>query len=117
MTKAVLVRFGSIDYEDPSEALTLLWQTTIVVVYQESFEKLFHRVDDLSKSFLIGCFIAGLRDEIQLEVKIKHSTILVETIGLSRLIKENNQLQQKITPSFPNSDDFSNHQGDIQTYH
>ncbi|RVW85308.1 hypothetical protein CK203_045592 [Vitis vinifera] len=50
-TKAVQLRFGPTDYEDPSEALTRLKQTTTVVAYQEAFEKLSHRVDGLPEKF------------------------------------------------------------------
>ncbi|KAL3623295.1 hypothetical protein CASFOL_032111 [Castilleja foliolosa] len=70
-TKSVLLRFGPTDYENPSEALSSLKQTTTVAAYQEAFERLSHQVDGLPKPFLIGCFIVGLRDDIRLDVKIK----------------------------------------------
>nr|GEZ82096.1 hypothetical protein [Tanacetum cinerariifolium] len=38
-TKALLVRFRPTDYEDPSEALHRLKQSTKVVIYQETFER------------------------------------------------------------------------------
>ncbi|WJZ94681.1 hypothetical protein VitviT2T_013519 [Vitis vinifera] len=94
-TKAVQLRFGPTDYEDPSEALTRLKQTTSVAAYQEAFEKLSHRVDDLPENFLIGCFIAGLRDKIRIDVKIKQPRTLADTIGVARLIEERDQLQRK----------------------
>ncbi|KAL5554076.1 hypothetical protein UlMin_041477 [Ulmus minor] len=75
-TKAIQLRFGPTDYEDPSEALTL---------------------DGLPENFLIGCFIAGLRDEIRIDVKIKQPRTLADTIGVARLIEERNQLQRKPT--------------------
>ncbi|KAK0603548.1 hypothetical protein LWI29_006160 [Acer saccharum] len=104
-TKAVLHRFGPTDYEDPlevnqctksvhlSEALTRLKQTSTVAAYQEAFEKLSHQVDGLPKNFLIGCFIAGLHDEIRFDVKINQPKTLAETIGVARLIEERNQIQ------------------------
>jgi hypothetical protein len=42
-----------------------------VNAYQEAFEKLSHKVDDLPENFLVGCFIAGLKDEIRLDVRVK----------------------------------------------
>lgn len=96
-TKAVHLRFGPTDYEDPSEALTRLKQTSSVAAYQEAFERLSHRVDGLPKNFLIGCFVAGLRDDIRLDVKIKQPRTLSDTIGVARLIEERNQLQRKPT--------------------
>jgi hypothetical protein len=69
--KALLHRFGPTDYEDSSEALSRLKQTTTVNAYQEAFEKLSHKVDDLPETFLVGCFIVGLKDEIRLDVRVK----------------------------------------------
>lgn len=53
-------------------------------------------MDGLLEIFLVGNFIACLRDEIQLEVKIKQPNSLAEAIGEARLIKEKNQLHQQI---------------------
>ncbi|KAL5810054.1 hypothetical protein ACOSQ4_026622 [Xanthoceras sorbifolium] len=80
------------DFENPSEVLTRFKQTTTVTAYQETFEKLSHRVDGLPEKILVGCFIAGLKDEIRLDVKIKQPSTLVDTIGVARLIEERNQL-------------------------
>ncbi|KAJ7015042.1 hypothetical protein NC653_004358 [Populus alba x Populus x berolinensis] len=96
-TKTILRRFGPTNFEDPSKALSRLRQTTTIAAYQEEFEKLSHQVDGLPETFLIGCFIAGLRDDIRLDVKIKHPTILFDTIGVVRLIEERNQLQKRVT--------------------
>ncbi|KAL5744237.1 hypothetical protein ACOSQ2_027353 [Xanthoceras sorbifolium] len=54
---------------------------TTVQSYQEAFEKLSHRVDNLPENFLIGCFIAGLRDDIRLDVKVKQPQTRANTIG------------------------------------
>ncbi|KAL5831742.1 hypothetical protein ACOSQ4_017096 [Xanthoceras sorbifolium] len=99
-TKALLLRFGPTDYEDPSEALTRLKQTSTVSAYQEMFEELSHRVDGLPKNFLVGCFIAGLRDEIRLDVKIKQPRSLTDAIGVARLIEERNGLLRKGSSNF-----------------
>ena len=93
--QALLQRFGPTDYENPSESLTRLKQTTSVAAYQEAFERLSHQVDGLPEGFLIGCFVAGLRDEIRIDVKIKHPHTLAEAIGVARLIEERNLLQRK----------------------
>lgn len=99
LTRVVLLRFELTEYDDPSEALTRLRQTTTVAAYHEAFERLSHRVDGLPEAFLISCFIAGLRDDVRLNVKIKHPTSLTEAIGVARLIEERNQLQRRVTPS------------------
>lgn len=81
-----------------------------MAVYQEAFEKLSHQVDNLLENFLIGCFIAGLRDDIRLDVKIKQPRTLADMIGVARLIEERNLLSRRttqlirsqITPAVPN---------------
>jgi len=98
--KALLHRFGPTDYEDPSEALSRLKQTTTVNAYQEAFEKLSHKVDDLPETFLVGCFIAGLKDEIRLDVRVKQPKTLSESISVAHLIEERNQFQRKTNNHF-----------------
>lgn len=82
-TRALLQCFGPTDFEDPSEALTRLRQTTTVDAYQETSEKLYHRVDGLPEPFLVGCFTAGLKDDVRLDVKIKHPRSLAEAIEVA----------------------------------
>jgi hypothetical protein len=53
-------------------------------------------VDGLLENFLIGCFIAGLHDEIRLDVKIKQPHSLANAIGVAHLIEERNQLQKRV---------------------
>ncbi|KAA8520264.1 hypothetical protein F0562_014520 [Nyssa sinensis] len=99
-TKAVLLRFGPTDYEDPSEALTRLKQTTTIAAYQETFEKLSYRVDGLPESFLIGCFIAELRDDIRLDVKIKQPRTLTDAIGVAQSRRGTKSLTEETNPTF-----------------
>jgi hypothetical protein len=54
-----------------------------VAAYQVAFESLSHQVDGLPKGFLIGCFVAGLRDDIRIDVKIKQSHTLVDAIEVA----------------------------------
>ena len=99
-TRALLQRFGLTDHEDPSEALTRLKQTSTVEAYHEAFEQLSHRINGIADNFLIGCFIAGLKDEICLDVKIKCPRTLTDAISVTRLIEERNNLQKKTSNSF-----------------
>ena len=96
--KAMLLLFGPTEYEDPSKSLTRLRQTTTMAAYQDAFERLSHQVDGLPESFLIGCFVAGLRDDVRIEVKIKQPHTLADAIGVARLIEERNLLQKKPNP-------------------
>ncbi|GJZ53419.1 transposon ty3-G gag-pol polyprotein [Tanacetum coccineum] len=94
---ALLRRFGPTDFEDPSEALSRLTQTSTVATYVEAFERLSHRVDGLPEVFLLGCFIGGLKDEIRLEVKIKKPRNLSDAISIAHLVE--NKLTLQRTPS------------------
>nr|GFD32735.1 transposon Ty3-G Gag-Pol polyprotein [Tanacetum cinerariifolium] len=99
-TTALLGRFGPTDYEDPSESLHRLTQVMTAAAYIETFERLSQRVDGLPESFLCGCFIGGLKEEIHLEVKLKKPRILSEAIGLARLVDEKMTLQRRtFTPN------------------
>ena len=98
-TKALLHRFGPTEFNDPSEALTRLKQTSTVALYQEEFERLSQLFDNLPDTYLIGCFIAGLKKEVRLDVKIKKPRTLSEAIGVARLIEERNTILKKSTTS------------------
>ncbi|KAL5854625.1 hypothetical protein ACOSQ4_004427 [Xanthoceras sorbifolium] len=63
-----------------------------------SSRELSQRVDGLPEEYLIGCFIAGLRDDIRLDLKVKKPRSLSEAIGVARLIEEQNQLQRRTSP-------------------
>lgn len=93
--QAILLCFGPTEYKDPSESLMRLKQTTTVVAYQEAFERLSHQVDDLPEGFLIGCFVAGLRGDIRIDVKIKQPHTSADAIGVAQLLKEHNLLHKK----------------------
>ncbi|KAK8470062.1 hypothetical protein PHAVU_004G050550 [Phaseolus vulgaris] len=98
-TTALLSRFGPTDYDDPSESLHRLKHITTVAAYIEAFERLSHRIDNLPESFLLGCFVGGLKEEIRLEVKLKKPRTMTDAMGLSRLVKEKLNLQRRVTLS------------------
>ena len=51
--------------------------------------------------FLVGCSVAGLRDDVHLDVKIKQPRTLADAIGVARLVEERNLLQRKARTSYP----------------
>ncbi|GFS32949.1 hypothetical protein Acr_00g0025540 [Actinidia rufa] len=101
-TTALLRRFGPTNFDNPPEALTRLKQTTMMEVYQDEFERISQLIDALPESHLIGCFIAGLKDDIRLDVKLKKPRTLTEAIGVACLIEERNNLQNRSNPPFRN---------------
>ena len=83
LTRAAFLRFSPTDYDNPAEALTWLRQITTVAACHDSFKKLSHQIDGLPNGFLIGNFMAGVKDDIRLNVKIKHPKTLAEAIGVA----------------------------------
>jgi hypothetical protein len=57
-------------------------------------------VYDLPENFLVGCFIAVLKDEIRLDVHVKQPKTLSESISMAHLIEERNQFQKKTSNQF-----------------
>lgn len=87
-SKALVARFGPTEYEDYAESLAKLQQTGNLREYQKEFERLANQVPRLGESFLISCFIGGLKEEIRLNVKMFRPTTLTSAIGLARLQEE-----------------------------
>lgn len=84
-TQGLLSRYGPNSYEDAMGNLTKLRQTTTVRAYQEQFEILANKTQNLPKTFFISCFISGLKDEIQPGVLMFTPTSITQAIGLAKL--------------------------------
>lgn len=97
-TKELLLRFGPTEYDDPFESLHRLKQSTTVATYIESVERLSYRIENLPESFLLGCFVGGLKEEIRLEVKLKKPRTVVDAMGLARLVEEKMGLRRRFPP-------------------
>ncbi|KAF8379112.1 hypothetical protein HHK36_028541 [Tetracentron sinense] len=93
--RALCVRFRPAESEDPSGMLSKLCQTSIVREYQSQFEKLANRTQQLPELFLIGCFISGLRDDIQVGVKISQPTSLIQAFHFASLYEESVTIQRR----------------------
>ena len=85
--KALEVRFGPSAYDNHQQALFKLKQTTTVTDYQREFERLCNRVNGLSPTAIIDCFISGLKNHIQNELAIHQPTSISQAIGLAKLIE------------------------------
>ena len=59
-----------------------------------------HKVDHLPENFLVGNFIAGLKDEVRLDVRVKEPKNLSEAISVAHLIEERKLLQRNRSSSF-----------------
>ena len=60
-------------------------QTGSIMAYQEAFESLSNKVDELSESFLLSCFISGLKPHIQHEVAAFRPSSLTKAMALAKL--------------------------------
>ena len=69
--KSVIIqRFGPSAFTDAPIALKELRQTSSVSTYQSAFEDLKARLSSCPESFLVGCYIGGLQDQIKLQVQV-----------------------------------------------
>ncbi|KAJ4965781.1 hypothetical protein NE237_017630 [Protea cynaroides] len=84
-TKALEIRFGPSEFDDHQGALSKLTQTASVQDYQSQFEALANHTTNISSSFLISCFISGLRPDIRSEVLAFRPATMSQTIALARL--------------------------------
>lgn len=58
-------------------------------LYQSQFEELANRTEGLNVSFMISCFVGGLKEEIRLSVQMLKPTTLTDAIGLACMQEEN----------------------------
>ncbi|XP_061362338.1 uncharacterized protein LOC133306077 [Gastrolobium bilobum] len=99
--EALQVRFGSSDMEDYQGKLAKLMQTGTVMEYHEVFESFSNRVDGLSESFLLSCFVSGLKPEIQHEVSAFAPSTLTRAMALAKI--QESKLALKNNPPKLNS--------------
>ncbi|XP_077217843.1 uncharacterized protein LOC143852342 [Tasmannia lanceolata] len=84
-TKALEIRFGPSEFEDHQGTLAKLLQKYSVFDYQSDFEALANRTTNLPPSFIVSCFISGLRPDIRSEVRAFQPKTLAHAFGLARL--------------------------------
>jgi len=86
--RAVQIRFGPGPYNDPMETLSKLKQEGLLEDYKTRFDALALKVQRLPEEHKLSCFIGGLRDEIQLPVRMFHPKSMVEAYSLARIQEE-----------------------------
>ncbi|XP_024019767.1 uncharacterized protein LOC21411464 [Morus notabilis] len=95
LLQALEVRFGPSELEDYQGQLAKLYQTGSVLEYQEAFEDFSNRVQNVPDSFLLSCFISGLRTDIQHEVAAFQPTTLSKAYSLAKLQESKLLLKQR----------------------
>lgn len=86
--RVLLMRFGPIAYDDPMEAFTCLKQTSIVLTYNSQFECLCNSLRGLSDHYKISCFLSGLKDKINLPIRMLNPINLGVAFGLAKIQEE-----------------------------
>ncbi|OMO73137.1 Retrotransposon gag protein [Corchorus capsularis] len=86
--RALELRFGPSSYFNHEAALFKLKQTSTVAHYRGEFEKLANKVDGLSPTSLLNCFLGGLLPEIQHEMATQKPQNLSDAGDFASLIEE-----------------------------
>ncbi|XP_057458006.1 uncharacterized protein LOC130748778 [Lotus japonicus] len=98
---AVVRRFQPSMVQNPFELLLALKQTGTVVEFVEEFEKYVGALKAIDQEFARGIFMNGLKEEIQVEVKLYELKSLSDLIQKSIMIEEKNAVwNKKGTSSF-----------------
>ncbi|GKC48392.1 reverse transcriptase, partial [Tanacetum coccineum] len=103
-----LKRFGAV-FEDPMVELKNVKQTSYVQVYQDLFEVLLNRLE-LTESYLISLFVGGLKDEINMPIKMFKLTILADAFSMARMQEATTLLWNQVsnTLALPAPTQFDN---------
>ncbi|XP_061375386.1 uncharacterized protein LOC133317533 [Gastrolobium bilobum] len=99
--QALQVRFGPSELEDYQGQLSKLIQKGSVLEYQEEFKTLSNKVNGLSESFLLSCFVSGLKPIIQQEVASFRPSSMTRAISLAKI--QEAKLSLKEVPPKPQS--------------
>ncbi|KAL6495833.1 hypothetical protein OROGR_030396 [Orobanche gracilis] len=91
----VIRRFQPSMVQNPFELLLALKQTRTVVEFVEEFEKYVGALKSIDEDFARGIFMNGLKEEIQVEVKLYELKSLSDLIQKSIMIEEKNMVWTK----------------------
>ncbi|PKI61844.1 hypothetical protein CRG98_017742 [Punica granatum] len=89
--KGLLVRFGFSEYEDANEAMNKLRQKGAFREYSGEFERLTNTLPHWHPSALLVAFMAGLKEEIAGELRMRRPKDLQTAIELAK--RKDEQLQ------------------------
>lgn len=89
-SKGLIIGFSPAKFKDHAVTLEILKscelrQTSTLREYQSRFERLANQNDGLPESFLVSCFVSGLKDETRLDVQLFIPWAVVTIIGQARL--------------------------------
>lgn len=76
---------GLSSYDDRLESLIRLKQISTVEEYRSKFEALFNWLQGLSESYKLSYFLSGLKNDIQLPVRMFNPNNLLSTYSLVKI--------------------------------
>ncbi|CAB4282646.1 unnamed protein product [Prunus armeniaca] len=97
-TRAFCREFGSHGFEDFAESLFKLHQTGPLKDYIVEFRCLATQIRDLSLTFQLSCFIGGLREELNHDVKLLRPTTFHEAMNFAHEVDAKLQKLRKDMP-------------------
>ena len=86
--QALTTKFGVVVYKDSMSELKNLKQEGDIQEYIKSFEQLLNKVN-LSAEYTISCFFVGLKDEIQMHVRMLYPKTLVLCLLFGQITRGN----------------------------
>ena len=86
--RALHIRFGTLAYDDPMEALSKLRQVNSVAQYKGQFEALSDHIKELPEKCKLSCFLSGLKEKIRLPVKMFNPPNLGAAFELAKIQEE-----------------------------
>ena len=104
---AVIRRFHPSMIQNPFELLLSLKQIGTVEEFVDEFEKYVGALKEIDQDFARGIFLNGLKEEIQVEVRLYELTTLSAVIQKAILVKQKNWvLNKKTTNNYTRSNGF-----------
>lgn len=77
-------RFRADLFDGPTAKLKNVKGTETVMQYQDKFDSLLNRVE-LSKEYVVSCFLSSLKEEIQIPIRMFQPNTLQRALSLTKL--------------------------------
>lgn len=84
-SELIMKEFGGNTKIDYQAALTKMYQSGSIHDYKTQFNKLSRRASGFSRDVLLACFVSGLKEEIQLDVRAHKPATLLQAYELARI--------------------------------
>lgn len=97
------------EYENFTEALKKLRETSTIKDYQTKLENLANKTHGLSKKFIKSCFINGLKEQVRGKIKMHALETMKVALVLAKLVEERKSINVLGWPQVVNGTSMYNH--------